>query len=349
MSNLNKTVFVLGLAASVVGSGQAMAQAECGSVNLLFNKFVPDSHAFYTGGMLPWAEDVESVTEGRVTVSFTSASLAPPPQQWSMVTDGIADVGLQVNPLESARLHLTNIGGLPLVGNLAEARGVALWRTQQEFFSDAGEYDGVHLLGQFTNAGAGLISSREVHSMDDVAGMKFWTIGGPPAAVVEAIGAVPVPAPGEEMFSMFSRGVVDGIATNWGAMRVWNAYRYTEAYVDIPGGLYAVDFSFIMNQDVWDGICETDQELIMSVSGERIARNVGVEIDEYDIVTQSELPEHEIIVIEPDAEFMAGLEESVAYARDTWMERAAARGVDGEAALAYYLEQVAAVTAEAGN
>lgn len=349
MNKLYKVTLLAGLAAGVAFSAPAMAQSECGSVDLLFNKFVPDSHAFYTGGQKPWADDVKRVTEGRVNVTFPSASLAPPPKQWGMVTDGIADVGLVVNPIESKRLHLPNIGGLPFVGNLAAARGIALWRTHEKFFADAGEYNGVHLVGQFTNAGAGLIAGKSVNSIEDVSGMKFWTVGGPPAAAVEAIGAIPVPAPGPEMFNMFSKGVVDGLATNWGAMKVWNAYRYTKSYVDIPGGLYAMDFSFIMNQEKWDSICAADQEAINTISGEQIALNVGKEIDDYDTVTKAEVAEKKIPVIQPDAAFMSALDERLAYAHDAWSAKADARGVDGKAALAYYLVQIEKVTAELEN
>lgn len=345
----NKVPMAVSLVAGVFVGSAALAQQECGSVDLLFNSFLPVNHAFFTGGMRPWAEDVIRVTEGRVNVTFPAASLAPPPQQWNMVLDSIADVGMIVDAMESNRLHLPNIGGLPFVGNMATARGVALWRTHEAFFAAANEYDGVHFVGPFTNAGAGIISGRPINSIEDLSGMKLWTIGGPPAAIIEAVGAVPVPAPGEEMFNMFSRGVVDGLATNWGAMRVWDAYRYTEAYVDIPGGLYAIDFSIIMNQDKWDSICPADQAAITAISGETIARNVGAEVDDYDVITQAEVAELGIPVIQPDAAFMAALEERASFARTSWIERANARGVDGEAALAYYLEQVAAVTAEMGQ
>lgn len=350
MGKLHKVTMAAGLAAMGIAlSTPAFAQDQCGNVELLFNKFVPDSHAFYAGGQKPWAEDVKRVTEGRVTVAFPSASLAPTPQQWGMVTDGIADVGLIVNPIESKRLHLPNIGGLPFVGNLAAARGIALWRTHEKFFADANEFEGVHLVGHFTNAGAGLIAGRSVDSIDDVEGMKFWTVGGPPAAAVEAIGAIPVPAPGPEMFNMFSKGVVDGLATNWGAMKVWNAYRYTKSYVDIPGGLYAMDFSFIMNEDKWNSICEADRKAISSISGEQIALNVGNEIDDYDIVTKSEVAEKDIPVIKPDTAFMAALEERLEYAHDAWVAKADARGVDGKAALEFYMAQIAELSAEMSN
>lgn len=347
MKNHLKTLSMsFALMAGVSLATPVVAQSECSDVPLLFNNFLPPNHTFWAGGFKPWAEDVARVTDGRVQVTFTTASLAPPPKQWGMITDGIADVAMQVNPMESKRLQLPNIGGLPFVGNLATARGVALWRTHEKFFAVADEFKGVHLVGHFSNPGAGLIAGKKVEGIDSIDGVKFWTIGGPPADVVSAIGAVPVPAPGEEMFNMFSKGVVDGLATNWGAMKIWNAYRYTKSYVDVPGGLYAVDFSVIMNQEKWDNICPSDQEAITAVSGETIARNVGLFVDEFDIETQKEVAEHGIEVVKPDEAFMSALEGKLQYARDAWMAKAEARGVDGSAALAYYLQQVEEVTAE---
>lgn len=349
MKDLNRTTIALGLAFGVGVGGQAMAQADCDSVDLLFNKILPDSHVFYEGGIRPWAEDVARVTDGRVTVSFTSAALAPPAQQWTMVTDGIADVALMANPFELNRLQLPNIAGLPFTGNLAAARSIALWRTQQEHFNDANEYDGVHLLSQFTNAGAGIISSKMINGMEDIQGLKLWSIGGQPASVVDGIGAVPVPAPGAEMFSLYSKGVVDGIVSDWGAMKVYNTFRYTKNYVDVPGGLYAVDFSLYMSQDKWDSICPSDQELVSSVSGETIARNIGEAVDELGTLAQTEVGSYDIKVSVPDEAFTASLKDATKFTHDAWIEKADARGINGGAALTYFLEQVEAVTSEKVN
>lgn len=262
---------------------------------------------------------------------------------------GIADAALVVDPMESTRLQLPSIAGLPGMGNLAEARGVALWRTHEKFFAETNEFEGVHLVGHFSNPGAGVVANKMVDSIDALDGMKLWVIGGPPAKVVEAIGAVPVPAPGEEMFNMYSKGIVDGLATNWGAMKIWNAYRYTDSYVDIPGGLYAVDFSVIVNEDKWNAICPSDQELINSVSGETIARNVGAFVDAFDLETKAEVDEHDVTVIHPEGDFAAALNDRTQFARDAWLAKAEARGIDGKAAMEYFLEQVELVTAEVGN
>ena len=129
---------VAALAIGMLSSVPASAQtAECESVDLLFNRFFPPHIAFVWAGMEPWAEDVLRVTEGRVRVSFPPSSLAPAPQQWNLILDSVADVAIVINPIESKRLHLPNIAGLPFVGDSSTARGVALWRTHEKFFADA--------------------------------------------------------------------------------------------------------------------------------------------------------------------------------------------------------------------
>lgn len=119
MNRLASSVATLAVVAmGTLASAPAMAQSECKNVDLLFNYFLPPNHTFYLGGLKPWADDVERLTEGRVTVTFTTASLAPPQQQWGMIIDGIADAALVVDPMESTRLQLPSIAGLP---------GMATW------------------------------------------------------------------------------------------------------------------------------------------------------------------------------------------------------------------------------
>jgi hypothetical protein len=68
--------------------GAAQAQ-----VKIVFNSFAPPTFVINQGMIDVWAKNVERVTEGRVKVEFPANSLAPPPQQWEMVTQGVADGG----------------------------------------------------------------------------------------------------------------------------------------------------------------------------------------------------------------------------------------------------------------
>lgn len=314
--------------------------APCNDVSLLFNLFLPPNHSFTRGGFVPWARDVEQVTEGRVRIRFTSASLSPPSRQWDAVTSGIADVAMVENPREGKRLTLPAIGGLPLLGDTSTRRSVALWRTYEKFFADADEYRGVKLIALFTNSSAGLITNRPIAGVGELSGMKLWSMAGSPARYVRTLGAVAVPAGGPEMLSMFSKGIVDGLATNPGALKMFRLNRYAKTVTEIPGGLYAVDFSLIMRAEKWAAICAADQAAIMSVSGERIARGIGEAVDAFDVQARREAVADGVRVVRADNAFQGAVRDALRREEDAWIGRAATRGVDGHAALAYFRAQL---------
>ena len=84
-------------ASFLIAAGLFAASPVKAETELLFNLFVPPKHPFNTGMFIPWANDVMRVTEGRVQVKFTTATLAPPPKHWNMLLTGIADVAMLPN------------------------------------------------------------------------------------------------------------------------------------------------------------------------------------------------------------------------------------------------------------
>ena len=157
------------IALAVAASVLAATTPATAETKLLFNRFVPAKHPFNTGMFEPWAKDVEKATKGRVKVDFATASLAPPPKQWNMVSKGISDVAMLANIFERNRLELPPMAQLPFLGEKAEARGVGLWRTQQKFFAKANEYKGMKLLGLWVSSGANFFhGSKQIQSLDDL-------------------------------------------------------------------------------------------------------------------------------------------------------------------------------------
>ena len=67
---------------TVLTGGVLTAVPAKAETEILFNRFVPAKHPFNVGMFIPWAKDVERVTNGSVKVKFTEKSLAPPPKQW---------------------------------------------------------------------------------------------------------------------------------------------------------------------------------------------------------------------------------------------------------------------------
>jgi TRAP-type transport system periplasmic protein len=321
---------------SVVGTAPASAETK-----FLFNRFVPAKHPFNTGMFEPWARDVAKATNGRVNVEFTSASLAPPPKQWNMVSKGIADVAMLANIFERNRLKLPPMAQLPFLGEKAEARSVGLWRTQQKFFAKANEYKGMKLLGLWTLSGANFYHGKKpILSLADLKNEKMWSIAGMPNRMMSEFGSVVVSVPGVKMFNVISKGIVDGKTTSTYTMGAFKTMPYIKHATLIPNGLHAVTFSMLMNEKKWKRLSKADKAAIMSVSGERIAINAGRKTDTLDQAIQKVAMKKGIKFHTASPAFVADLKRVSAHFTDEWVKTANSRGVDGKAALAFFQSQV---------
>ena len=320
---------------SVVGTAPASAETK-----FLFNRFVPAKHPFNTGMFEPWARDVEKATNGRVKVEFTSASLAPPPKQWNMVSKGIADVAMLANIFERNRLKLPPMAQSPFLGEMAEARSVGLWRTQQKFFAKANEYKGMKLLGLWTLSGANFYHGKKpILSLADLKNEKMWSIAGMPNRMMSEFGSVVVSVPGVKMFNVISKGIVDGKTTSTYTMAAFKTMPYIKYATLIPDGLHAVTFSMLMNEKKWKRLSKADKTAIMSVSGERIAINAGRKTDTLDKAIQKVAMKKGIKFHTASPAFVADLKRVSAHFTDEWVKTANSRGVDGKSALAFFQAQ----------
>lgn len=318
--------------------GATPASAE---TKILFNRFVPVKHPFNTGMFEPWARDVEKATQGRVKVEFTTASLAPPPKQWNMVSKGIADAAMLANIFERNRLKLPPMAQLPFLGEKAEDRGKALWRTHVKFFAKANEYKGMKLVGLWTLPGATLFhGNKPIRSIADFKNEKMWVIPGMPNKMVTEFGAVVVSVPGVKMFNVVSKGIVNGKVTSPYTMRAFKTMPYIKYATFVPEGLHAVTFSLLLNQKKWKRLSKADKAAVDSVSGERIAVNAGRKTDSLDKVVAADAMKKGIKFETASPAFVQAMKKKSAHFTEEWIATAKTRGVDGAAALAYFKSQV---------
>ena len=323
-------------AAALTGGTLMSAPAEA-QTKVLFNRFVPAKHPFNVGMFIPWAKDVGKATNGRVQVSFTSASLAPPPKQWNMVSKGIADVAMLANIFERNRLKLPPIAQLPFGAEKAAARSLALWRTQQEFFNKANEYKGMKVLGQWTISGADFYHTKKpLRSMSDLSKEKMWAIAGIPNKMMTNLGVRVVSVPGVKMFNVVSKGVVDGTVTSAYTLLAFKLMPYVKHITRIPGGFNANTFSLLFSKKKWDGLPQADKDAITSVSGDRVALNAGNMVDRLDGKARGLAEKKGIKTITASPEFVAAMKAKLSYVEGDWLKAAKSRGIDGEAALAFF-------------
>ena len=266
-SRIFVSTFATVVSASVVIGAAATVSPVQAETKVLFNRFVPPKHPFNVGMFVPWAKDVDKATNSRVKVEFTTASLAPPPKQWNMVSKGIADAAMLANIFERNRLTLPPIAQSPFGASSAEKRSVALWRTYQKHLVKANEYKGMQLLGLWTISGANFYHTKKaIKSVNDLKKQKMWAIAGIPNKMMTNLGAVVVSVPGVKMFNVVSKGVVDGTVTSPYTLLAFKLMPYVKHITRIPGGFNANTFSFLFSKRKWEGLSRQDKEAVWSVS-----------------------------------------------------------------------------------
>ena len=238
--------------------------------------------------------------------------------------------------------HLIKDGAREFVlGEFAEKRGVALWRTQKKFFDKANEYKGMHLVGLWMLSGANLYhGSKPLRSLADLKNEKMWCIAGMPNKMMTEFGAVVVSVPGVKMFNVVSKGIVNGKTTSHYTMRAFKTMPYIKFATEVPDGLHAVTFSLIMNEKKWKRLPKKDREAIDSVSGERVAFNAGRKTDQLDAAVKKEAMSKGVKFETASPAFVAEMKKMSAHFTTDWIATAKERGVDGAAALAYFKSQV---------
>ncbi len=243
------------------------------------------------------------------------------------------------NPFERNRLILPQIATLPFTGPSAEKGSLALWRTHRKLFERANEYKGIQLLGLWTNSGFHFFHrDKPITRIHDLKGQKMWALSTATKNAMKAVGAVPVPVPGVKMFTVLSHGVIDGLVTTMYALRTFQLAKHIRYVTRVPGGLGSISFSLIMNRKKFGSLSEADRAAIFRASGERIALSARAVDNE----NQARFNQHQATIswLEADTEFQSALRARLAFIREAWVKRAATRGVDGRAAIAYFKSQM---------
>ena len=100
-----------------------------------------------------------------------------------------------------------------------------------------------------------------------------------------------------------------------------------------------------MNEDKWNKLSKEDQDAIMSVSGEALARLAGKAWDATDRAALEEMKKAGIQILEASPELVKGVQERSKAIEDKWMQAATAKGVDGAKVLAEFQEELKRVAA----
>src|SRR5450755_3481171 len=274
-SRFMKSVRVLAALAALIAAF-AIASPAAAQTVLTMSSWVGPNHLLTKDVLVVWANSVEKATNGRVKFQMLPKHPSAAPGTFDAVRDGLVDVSYVTASYTPARHPLPLLAELPGAGATGEINSVAYSRIHWKYLQQANEYKGVKLLGVWTHGPGQMFTvKKRVTSVADLAGMKIRSGGGISEAAARALGASPLVKPAPESYEILSSGIADGTFFPSESIKSFNLDKVIHYATFFPGGFYSSSFGFFMNQEKWDKLPKQDQDAILSVSGEVLARLAG--------------------------------------------------------------------------
>jgi TRAP-type transport system periplasmic protein len=325
----------------------AVPAAQAQTTELTMSAWVPPTHMIVRDILMPWAQQVEKETNGRVKIRLLPKAVAGAVNHFDAAKDGLADIVFISHSYTPSRFQLLRMAVLPFGGDSAESQSIALWRTHEKHFGKFNEHSGTQLLGLYTH-GPGIFwnSKRPIRTIDDFNGLKIRVGGGIAADVANAIGANAIAKPAPESYELLSTGVVDGVMFPGESIRSFKLEKLVKYATDFPGGLYSDSHAVIMNEARWKKLPKQDQDAVMRVSGEALARLAGKTWDKYAADGFEAVKSTGGEVIRADAALVKAVAERTKKFEQEWIEAVRGKGIDGAKVLADFRAEVAKADSE---
>lgn len=303
-------------------------------------------HLFHKVLMQDWAGEVEKVTEGRVKINVLPKPVSTYPRAYDAIRDGLADIAYYVHGAQGGRFGLTQMAELALLGDTSEAISVAYQRVFERHLAQANEHQGVKVLAVNVHGPGAIFNSRRpVIDAADLSGLKLRVGSASVTALAQKLSAVPLHKSSSEAYELISSGVADGAFFPAEAIATFKLERYIRHGTEVPGGIYNTSFVFIMNEEAFNKLEQRDQDAIMSISGEKLARAAGQAWDAEDQRSKSVMAEAGVQIAQASPEFVEAVRKASAETEQAWIDLANSRGIDGAKVLAEFREEIKKVAA----
>jgi len=330
-----------------------IALVACGSLveptaaqtTLTMSSWVSPQHHLTAVVLQGWANEVEKATQGRVKLTMLPKHPSAPPGTFDAVRDGLVDVSYVTASYTPARHILPLMAELPGAGDTALVNSVAYSRIHWKHFDKVGEYKGVKLLGVFTHGPGQMFTRKPVSGIADVQGLKIRTGGGIAEAVAKALGTSAFVKPAPESYELLKGGVADGVFFPMESIVSFKLDTVLEQATLFPGGMYSSAFGFFMNEDKWNKLPKADQDAILKLSGEHLARLAGESWDDADKRGLEALQKSGVKIVHANPAFVAEVQKRSAPIVDDWITKASAKGVEAAKILAEFRAELKKVAA----
>lgn len=330
----------------------AMALAGCGGaegaedadVVLKFTSFEPEQ--IQGPQAKKFADAVAEATDGEISVEFYwSESLLPADEMAKGIAAGVADVGMYLPPYNPSDFPVSNWAtALAAAGDssfplnvVQQMSAYAEFALDNEEIVEEFESQGLKILSpQAAFPSYNILCDEPVTSLEDARGTRIRVGGQLWAKQAEAVGMEPVALAGSEVYEALQRGIVDCVM------------HYPTAYIgnslwDIGKEFTTTDFTgwnaqfIVIGLDKWNSLSLEHQQAVWDAGVEYYMATLEKTLDDYERFATEGIEEHDLNFHEPDAQFVAAIDEAKQASLDAAQDSPPTGVTDPDAFIAEYM------------
>lgn len=256
------------------------------------------------------------------------------------IRDGLADLGFVTTgyfPAEYSETNLAaNLSMFSTAGRKVGSPGVAMAGAMTEYIFGCAdclaEYkeQGQVYLGSVASAPYNLLCTKPIETVDDLKGSKIRSSGGNYTRWAEYMGATSVLLPAQDQYEGLSQGLIDctmAPASDLTNQSLGDVVDF--ATLGVPGGVFAGAATSNFNIAVWQGLNDTQREVILRGAA-RMQAEMTIGLQAVSGKDVDAAPELGVQIVAPGADLLAATDAFVQADKATIQEQfTVTYGVEG--------------------
>lgn len=230
----------------------------------------------------PWCKRVTAESGGTIHAQlFPSNEIATSENVWDRTLSGVVDIGYVPADYYGGLFPRTGVASLPMEGGRSLPASIALWKMVQPGGLLHSEWKQVHILAMFAYPSTGIVSTKPIHRIQDLKGIKIAAFGRLMAEWLTRMGAAPVTIAYSESYEAMERGTVTAIAVGFTGVQPLHLWEVAKYYtVGELGGAGAV--AIAMNEHSYETLPAKAKAAIDRNSGLKYTKELGAFWDRID-------------------------------------------------------------------
>ncbi|RAI02426.1 hypothetical protein DLJ53_13810 [Acuticoccus sediminis] len=330
-----KATLAAAATAAVLSAGAFSLPAQ--ATDLRLGDFQSTTHIVSVNGTQKWMKDVEAATEGAVTFThFPSEQGAKADALLDAVANGILDVALIQPFYTSEKLPLWSIVGLPGFYDTADRGTEAL----QAMIDEGATRDELLEAGVVPIFAVALPPYQVLSKAERMGALDAWTnknirtSGAAQALIARSLGGAGVSMPGPEVYTGVERGRLDAVLFPLPSVPGYNLQEVTQ-HISTNGSFGGSLLMLVMNKDVFEGLPEDEQKVLLELGAETARHAAKVQDDAQAKLADEWAAAGIDIYTFSDAE-LDTLNEAMGAVRQDWLDRIGGRNKDAAPTMERY-------------